>query len=537
MSKAADMAKTSVKGGFHLLWGLAASTIITSLGVIVLARLLSPSDFGIYTIVLTIPNLIQFFRDWGTSYATVKFSAKYNSENNPSKIKEIIFSGLIFQALFSIVLTLVTLLTSDFLATSLFQRPDIGPLIQVVSLSLLSSSLISLVQTKAGISTSVAQGAFIGLEKTEYNSLTLLILSIFRTGLTSLFVIMGLSSFGAVVGYTLSLLLAGMTSLFLIWLIYRDLPKKSIREMNIVENLKDMLHYGFPLSMVSLLRGFFLQFQLIVLAIFATDALIGNYSVATNFVVLITFIAIPVTTMLFPAFSKLDPEKDKEDLSNIFRFSVKYGAFLVVPVAFLVICLSQPAVFTLFGNQYTSSPLFISLLAIPYLYSAFGLLSIENLLNGLGETKMNLKLTLLMAMIGFPLGFILISVYGVIGLILINLVAGIPSLIIGLYWIRKRYELTIDFFSSAKILLSSAIASGLTYVVITHLGFASWITLIIGVMIFVPLYVFCILLARTIDLSDINNLSDMTKSLGPIHRLVILFFSFYKKIMTKLNLD
>ena len=537
MSKAANMAKVSVKGGFHLLWGLAASTIITSIGVIVLARLLSPSDFGLYTIVLTIPNLIQFFRDWGTSYATVKFSAKCNSENKQSKVKEIIFSGLIFQAILSIALTVVSIFASDFLATNLFHRPDIGPLIQVVSLSLLSSSFVSLVQTKAGTSTSVAQAAFIGLEKTEFNSLTLLVLSIFRTSLTSLFVIIGFGIFGAVVGYTLSLLLAGLTSLLLISVIYHNLPKKSISEMNIVENLRDMLHYGFPLSMVSILRGFLIQFYLIVLAIFATDAMIGNYSVATNFVVLITFVAIPVTTMLFPAFSKLDPEKDKEDLSNVFRFSVKYGAFLVVPVAFLVICLSQQAVFVLFGSQYSSSPLFLSLLAITYLYSAFGFLSVTNLLNGLGDTRMNLKLTLLMASIGFPLGFILISTFGVIGLILTTLVAEVPSLIVSLYWIRKRYGLTIDLFSSVKILLSSAIASGLTYVVVTNLGFENWISLVVGVVVFVPLYVLASLLTRIVDLGDVNNLRDMTKSLGPLHRLFSLVLDFYEKMMIILKLE
>ena len=124
---------------------------------------------------------------------------------------------------------------------------------------------------------------------------------------------------------------------------YSKFPKKSIREMNILDNIKDMLHYGFPLSIATIVQGFLLQFYLVVLAIFASDAMIGNYSVATNFVVLIAFFATPITTMFFPAFSKLNPEKDKEDLKNIFRFSVKYGAFFVVPVAFLVICLSQPA--------------------------------------------------------------------------------------------------------------------------------------------------------------------------------------------------
>lgn len=72
--------------------------------------------------------------------------------------------------------------------------------------------------------------------------------------------------------------------------------------MNILVNIKFMLQYGFPLSIATIVRGFLLQFYLVVLAVFATDAMIGNYSVATNFVVLITFFATPVTIMLFPAF-------------------------------------------------------------------------------------------------------------------------------------------------------------------------------------------------------------------------------------------
>jgi PST family polysaccharide transporter len=142
LGKAASMAKISVKGGFHLAWGLAASTVITSVGVIILARLLSPSDFGLYAIALTIPNLIQYFRDWGTSYAVVKYSAQYNSEGNQLKVKEIIFSGLVFQAILSIVLALLALFLSDFIATSIFQRPEIGNLVQVISLSLLSSAFV-----------------------------------------------------------------------------------------------------------------------------------------------------------------------------------------------------------------------------------------------------------------------------------------------------------------------------------------------------------------------------------------------------------
>jgi len=46
------MAKVSVKGGFNLFWGVAASSIITALGVILVARFLSPAEYGLVAIAL-----------------------------------------------------------------------------------------------------------------------------------------------------------------------------------------------------------------------------------------------------------------------------------------------------------------------------------------------------------------------------------------------------------------------------------------------------------------------------------------------------
>src|SRR5208283_4552244 len=111
-----------------------------------------------------------------------------------------------------------------------------------------------------------------------------------------------------------------------------------------------------------------------------------------NFSVLITFFATPVTIMLFPAFSKLDYRKDNETLRNVFQYSVKYASLIVVP-------------------------LFLALLSITYLYTAFGNLSIANLINGQGYTTFNMKLSILTVAIGFPVSFLLISNFGVIGLI------------------------------------------------------------------------------------------------------------------------
>jgi O-antigen/teichoic acid export membrane protein len=201
-----------------------------------------------------------------------------------------------------------------------------------------------------------------------------------------------------------------------------------------------MFRYGLPLSISSILSGFLAQFYNFLVVIYATDTMIGNYSVATNFVVLITFFATPITTMLFPAFSKLDPHKEREALQNVFQYSVKYAALIVAPVATAIMVLAQPAVSTLFGDKYTEAPLLLALLAINYLYVAFGSLSTGNLINSQGETRLNLRLALITTAIGFTLGVILIPRFGIIGLIATTLTAGLPSLIIALSWIRRSYS-------------------------------------------------------------------------------------------------
>jgi len=140
-------------------------------------------------------------------------------------------------------------------------------------------------------------------------------------------------------------------------------------------------------------------------------------------------------------------------------------------------------------------------------------------------------------LIGIALGYVLASHFEVVGLTTAMFVAEIPSLIIGLYWIRRNYGFSIDWSSSVKILTSSAVAGALTFVVVPYLGFANWINLILGVLIFVPLFLLGSLLIRVVDHSDISNLRDMTKGLGPLHRIFVYVFAFYERLMVALKLE
>jgi O-antigen/teichoic acid export membrane protein len=522
MSKATEMAKVSAKGSFHVLWGLVISTLISAVGTILIASFLGEDNMGLYTIALAAPTLIATFRDWGITTAMVKYSAQYNSQNDVAKIRSIFVSGLVFEVIIGVLLTVVSITLSDFLAT-VFSRPVIGQLIQISSLLILTGALVT-----------TATAAFTGMERMHLNSIMQIIQSVIKTGLVIAFVLLGLGTFGAVIGNMVALLIAGIVGVLLVYTVYRSLPKVDDSRLELLKTIKTLLKYGLPLSIGVIVTGFLTTYYNYVMAYFVTDnAAIGNYSVAQNFVVLITFFATPVTTMLLPAFSKLDFRKQPDVLKNVFQYSVKYAALLVLPVTFMVMSLSQPAISTIFRNSYTQAPLFLALMSIIYLLSALGHLSITNLINSQGDTRYNLKLSLLTASIGFPLSFVMISQFGVIGLIVTTIFAGIPSLLLALRFSKRRYGVSVDWLSSAKIFLSAALTGALTYFTVNALPFSSPVRLLIGVVLFVAVFLVAILATRSINHTDLRNLREIVSGLGPLKKPLNMVLNLIERFMPK----
>ncbi len=215
MSKAAEMAKVSAKGSFHLLWGLVISTVISSIATIFIARLLGSDLYGLYGIVLISPTLIGVFRDWGITSAMVRYTAQFRSEDRASEVRSILVSGIIFEIALGMALSAISFALSGYLATEMFHRPEITSLIQIASISILSQ-LDSSMQPQQHSQ---------ALEKMELNSIMLICQSIIKTAIMITLVVLGLGTSGAVLGYTVAMVIAGLIGLALVWTQYRNLPK------------------------------------------------------------------------------------------------------------------------------------------------------------------------------------------------------------------------------------------------------------------------------------------------------------------------
>ena len=134
-------------------------------------------------------------------------------------------------------------------------------------------------------------------------------------------------------------------------------------------------------------------------------------------------------------------------------------------------------------------------------------------------------------MIGFPLSFVLVYLFGIIGLIVTTTVVGLPSLFLGLRYIKKNFGVSVDWVSSAKITFSSAAAGVSTYVVISLLPFSNPILLVSGVVVFVVAFLFFAVITQTLNKDDLTNVRQIANALGPLRKPLTFVVNLIEKSM------
>ncbi|MEM3378385.1 MAG: oligosaccharide flippase family protein [Candidatus Bathyarchaeia archaeon] len=512
MNNLFEMGKTSATGSYKVFAATTASTIIMAIGSIIVSRLIGPEDYGLYSIALIPSNIIIIFRGLGIDAAITKYSATLKAQNMQEKAREIITAGLLFEVLSGFLLTLLLILLSNFIAFTIFRRSVSSPLISLVSITIFLGAIIT-----------ASQSSFKGLERMELYSLTILCQATVKTFASSLLVFIGYGALGLAVGYLTSFIVTALVSLLLLWtLIFKNMKKDKIQKTDFTKNWKRMLSYGVPLHISSIIIGFLAQFYAFIMAIYCTTTLIGNYQIATQFAILLTLVTTPISTVLFPIFSKIDPKMEVELLQTVFSFSVKYTAIILVPATAAVMALSHPMINTIFGEKWATAPYFLTLYVIGNLYALFGNLSLDNFLAGIGETKIQMKLSLITLAFGIPLAFLLLPPFGLSGLIAGSIVSRAPAIFIGLHWVRKKYKVKISFASSFKILSASAIAALAAFLAISLTAFADWIDLAIGGFTFIAAYLILAPLIGAITPCDIKNLKALFSGLGLPSKIINL---------------
>ena len=514
------VAQESARGSFFLISGTAISTVVLAVSAILIARLLGSDSYGQYSLVIVIPQLLFLFTDLGLNQGVTKFASDFQAKGDYSRLASIIKHGLLLRVLMGVIISVFTFVFADFLASVVLQRPELSFLVQISAISILFQVLFA---------TSVS--AFVGMDKNEYNALTLNIQSFAKTLIQIVLILMGFAVAGAIIGHVVSYLIGGVVGVVLVYFLLRkQKPLGVLGRFSFAENTKVLLHYGSPLYLSTVLVGVVPLFQNIVLAFFVTDAAIGNFKAATNFAMLLTVLSVPIQTIMLPAFSKLK-SGDSKRISTFFKVANKYTAMIVVPVTVLIIAFSYPIVHIVYGSTYDSAPQFLWTYCLVYLLVGVGYLTLASFYNGLGQTKITMRISLLTFLVLAVLSPLLASIYGVMGLISAYLIANASGQIYSSFYARRRFKIKFDNLPLLKIYVTSILSVVAPVLILTYSGLSSLLGVVIGAILYLFTYITLMPIAKVVSPSELKQASFAIQNIPFLTKIAGVIISYQQRIL------
>ncbi|MEM2932899.1 MAG: oligosaccharide flippase family protein [Candidatus Pacearchaeota archaeon] len=322
------------------------TVIISKLGglifTILLARILYPELFGIYSLALTIILAIGTFTDLGINTTLIRYlaeSLKIKTRKTETKAKTSARSRLYFLLIFKILLTLlfsfVLFLVARPIALYIFKKPLLITPIQLGALYLFTISL-------QGFFSSV----FYSLQKVSYIAIGETIFQVLRIAL----VILLFSFYKSVSMAFVALIIASFAVFVFFYLVlakkYSFLLKGKKQKLEREEKRKLLGFFGWlTISSISLI--FFAHIDIFMLGIFLPAEFAGFYNAIFTIVSAIaSFVAFG--SVLLPVFTQLEENRVERGFRKVFR----YLTILAIPAAIGLAFVIVPAIQLIYGQAY-----------------------------------------------------------------------------------------------------------------------------------------------------------------------------------------
>ena len=401
---------------------------------IILARLLTPHDYGLIGVLMIFISLSSVMIDGGFGQALIR-----KQDATPTDFSTIFYLNLSISVLLYIILFFSAPLIASF-----FSQPQLVNISRVLFLNILFYA-IYFVQ-------------FVVLYKRmDFSTLALInISSVIISGIFG--VILALNGFGVwALVWQQVISQAIRAVLFPILVHWRPIRKFSLQV------IKEFWNFSIHLFGSTFLNVIFNQIYPILLGRFYPFQQVGYYAQANKLNETVNTASQQILLSgTYPLLVQI--QDDTERLTRIFRRLTKSVSLLVFPLTIVLIAIAKPLILVLIKEQWLSSVILFQLLLAANIFGPLYSLNIS-LLNARGESKKTLRIELIKKV------FILISVglcfqYGIISMLIGLIIATYLSYFISIIYIRKILDLKLrsQFSDILPNLVLSIILGGITAV-------------------------------------------------------------------------
>jgi O-antigen/teichoic acid export membrane protein len=507
MEDLSETVQETAKASFSLALSNLISNVSLAIATILIGALLGASNYGLYSLAVATPAFLTSVVDFGLAFSLLNFCSKGKRKDSFNYL----FNASFVTLLVALIITSLSALFSNFVASKIINRPEASLLVAVASISILFGAIVNLLTY-----------FFVGIGEPKKAAVSQATLGVTKGLAQILLVVFGLSVLGAVLGHVFGTIFAAIMSILLLLKISQKVNLKV--DLN---QLRGMLNYGIPIYASTFIISFMSQYQASLIGELSTNFSAGNYKMALNFSVLVSMVATPIATALVPAFSKINSERYKESYEAL----IKYTSLIILPISLAVIMFSKEGIALLLGEGYSQAAFFLSLMIFLYLLSPIGGLVVYSFLNGIGETRTSFILNALNAALFILLARTSMIKYGIAGMIVASLISSFISLIVSIIYLKIKYDTMFNALWALKIYLVSSVSVVVALLTIWFVGSNNnLLRLIIGGSIFFFTFLTFVPLLKVLDSRDIELFRKLAKGKF-IHLLFDPFISYEEKLV------
>lgn len=419
---------------------------------IILARLLSPSDYGIIAMVTIFFAVAQSFVDSGFSNALVR---------KTDRVEEDLSTCFYFNIGVGIIAYIVLFLIAPLVA-NFYNQPILSPIIRITGLGVILNSLCVVQQALFTIKIDFKSQAKITLSATVISGIVGIILAYQGYGIWAL-VWQGVAS--------------SIVRMGLLWLMSKWRPRTGFSK----SSFNYLFGYGSKLLVSGLLDTIYNNIYPIVIGKFYNPAQLGNYSRALGWAQLpsanITSILQRVT---FPVLSAI--QDDTLRLQNSYRRLLKLSAFIVFPLMMGLAAIASPLIRVILTAKWDGCVLYLQILCFALMLYPIHAINL-NLLQVKGRSDIFLRLEIIKKIIGVIILIITIPL-GITAMCLGMVFSSIICLIINTYYTSRFIDVgLLTQLKDLKIILINSLVMGGGIYILTSFIDIEGLKLVMGIVI------------------------------------------------------
>ena len=309
-------------------------TSVTFVVSIVLARLLTPDDYGLIGIIAIFTTVCTTIINGGFTTALIRKEDATNDDYNTA-----FFCNL----LVSLVLYFLIFLGAPLIA-SFFSREELVSLTRVSSLGMIIGALSLVQQTRL-------------TKRIDFKSQTkiTIVASVTSGAVGIIMAILGLGVW-ALVGQQL---ISHILRTVLLWIVNKWVPKFRFSS----KSFHDLFGFGWKIMVSHLLDSVWKELYQVVVGKFYSPASLGQYTRSKQFSKLLsqnlTFVIQRVT---YPVLSNI--QDDKERMVTAYRRIIKTTMFVTAISMFFMGAVSEPLIYCLIGPKWHEAAIYLPLICI-----------------------------------------------------------------------------------------------------------------------------------------------------------------------------